>query len=153
MSNLDDPGTPVCAVKMESPKHANCDDTDLLSISCKLAHLSTDAVSKCLGLQESHVRDALKRVTERHQNHNKVHLLLIKWQEVNGDGATKSALQQCLQSLQETADNEPQRNSLSKYATEIGLQCCKPVGVYRIAKIFRWVQFSKEARLVDHLEW
>ena len=105
MSNLDDPSTPVCAVNMESPKHAHCDDTDLLSISCKLAHLSTDAVSKCLGLQESHVRDALKRVTERHQNHNKVHLLLIKWREVNGDEATWGALCQLLQNLPDIADN------------------------------------------------
>lgn len=84
-------------------------DTDILSVSCKLAHLSIDVVAKCLGLQESQVDDALKRVTERHQDHNKVHLLLIKWREVNGDRATKSALTQCLQSLPEpeSSDNCP----------------------------------------------
>ena len=114
---------------MESTKSANCEDVDLLSISCKLANLSTDAVSKCLGLQESHVQDALKEATECHQNYNKVHLLLIKWQEVNGDGATKSALLQCLQNLPDKIKDEPQKNPSSKYATEIGLHFYKPVGV------------------------
>ena len=120
---------PVCPVEMESTKSANCEDIDLLSISCKLANLSTNAVSKCLGLQESHVRDALKEATECYQNYNKVHLLLIKWQEVNGDGATKSALLQCLQNLPDKIKDEPQMNPSSKYVTEIGLQFCKPVGV------------------------
>jgi len=75
------------------------EDVDLLSVSCNLAHLSTDVIGECLGLQESQVQDALKRVSDRHQNHNKVHLLFLKWREVNQDGATKSALVQCLQSL------------------------------------------------------
>ena len=132
MSNPDD-GTdpinsshPVCAVEMESLKNVNCEDVELLSVSCKLAHLSTDAVSECLGLQESQVQDALKRVSDHHHNYNKVHLLLIKWQEVNGDGATWGALVQCLQSLPEPEiavriRNELQKNPSSKYATEIGV--------------------------------
>ena len=96
--------SPVDAVGMESLKDVKCADTDLLSISCKLSHLSLDDIGKFLGLQEYQVQDALKRVSEQHQDHNKVHLLLIKWREVNGDEPTKSALQQCLQSLPEIAD-------------------------------------------------
>ena len=134
MSNPDD-GTdlinsshPVCAVEMESLKNANCEDIDLLSVSCKLAHLSTDAVSECLGLRDSQVQDALKRVSDCHQNYNKAHLLLIKWQEVNGDRATQGALVQCLQCLPEPEiavriRDELQKNPSGKYATEIGLQC------------------------------
>ena len=66
--------SPVCAPEMEDK---DCEDVDLLSLSCKLAHqFSVDAISRCLGLQESQVQDALKRATE-HQDHNKVHLLLM----------------------------------------------------------------------------
>ena len=96
--------SPVHAVGMESLKDLKCEDVDLLSVSCKLAHLSLDVIGKCLGLQEYQVQGALKRVTELHQDHNKVHLLLMKWQEVNGDGATRGALNNCLQSLPEIAD-------------------------------------------------
>ena len=96
--------SPVHAVGMESLKDLKCEDVDLLSVSCKLAHLSLDVIGKCLGLQEYQVQDALKRVTEHHQDHNKVHLLLMKWREVNGDGATRGALNNCLQSLPEIAD-------------------------------------------------
>ena len=96
--------SPVHAVEMESLKGVKCKDVDLLSVSCKLAHLSADVVGECLALQEYQVQDALKRVSEHHQDHNKVHLLLIKWKEVNGDGATCGALIQCLQSLPEIAD-------------------------------------------------
>ena len=84
------PTSPVCTAEM---KDKDCEDVDLLSLSCKLAHqFSVDAISRCLGLQESQVQDALKRTTEQHQDHNIVHLLLIKWQEVNGDRATLGAL-------------------------------------------------------------
>ena len=76
-----------------------CADTDLVSVSCKLAHLSIDEVGECLGLQKSQVDDALKRVSVHHQDYNKAHLLLIKWQEVNGDAATQEALIQCMESL------------------------------------------------------
>ena len=93
--------SPVHAVGMESLKDVKCEDVDLLSVSCKLAHLSIDVIGECLGLQESQVQDALKRVSEHHQDHNKVHLLLIKWREVNLDGATWGALINCLQSLTE----------------------------------------------------
>ena len=95
------PSGPVYAVEMESL----CEDVGLLSISCKLAHISLDDIGKCLGLREYQVQDALKRVTERHQDHNKVHLLLIKWREVNGDEATWGALWQLLQNLLDIADN------------------------------------------------
>ena len=93
------PFEPVCAVEIESLKDAKCEDVDLLSVSCKLAHLSLDVIGECLGLQESQVQDALSRVSDRHQDHNKVHLLLMKWRELNQDGATESALVQCLQRL------------------------------------------------------
>ena len=98
--------SPVHTVGMESLKDVKCEDVDFLSVSCKLAHLSLDVIGKCLGLQESQVQDALSRVSERHQDHNKVHLLLMKWRDVNQDGATWGALIQCLQSLpeQEIAD-------------------------------------------------
>ena len=93
--------SPVHAVGMESLKDVKCEDVDLLSVSCKLAHLSIDVIGECLSLQESQVQDALKRVSEHHQHHNKIHLLLIKWREVNLDGATWGTLIQCLQSLTE----------------------------------------------------
>ena len=84
------PTSPVCTAEMEDK---DCEDVDLLSLSCKLAHqFSVDAIGRCLGLQESQIQDALKRTTEHHQDHNKVHLLLIKWREVNGDRATWGAL-------------------------------------------------------------
>ena len=107
------------AVEMES----QCEDVDFLSVSCKLAHLSLDDIGECLGLQKSQVDYALRRVTDRHQDHNKVHLLLMKWREVNGDGATWGALIQCLQSLPEPeiADkirDEVISNPPSKLATE-----------------------------------
>ena len=35
---------PVCAVEMESLNDVKCEDVDLLSVSCKLAHFSTDVV-------------------------------------------------------------------------------------------------------------
>ena len=76
-----------------------CADTDLVSVSCKLAYLSIDDIGECLGLQKSQVDDALKRVSAHHQDYNKAHLLLIKWQEVNGDAATQEALIQCMESL------------------------------------------------------
>ena len=95
------PSGPVYAVEVESL----CEDVGLLSISCKLADLSLDDIGKCLGLQEYQVQDALKRVSEHHQDHNKVHLLLIKWWEVNGDEATWGALCQLLQNLPDIADN------------------------------------------------
>ena len=105
MSNPDD-GTdpinlssPVCAVEMESLKDVECEDVDLLFVSCKLAHLSTDVVGRCLGLQESQIQNAFKRVTNRHHGHNKVHLLLIKWRELKEGGATWGALIQHMQSL------------------------------------------------------
>lgn len=90
---------PVCAVEMESLKDVKCEDVDLLFVSCKLAHLSTDVVGRCLSLQESEIQNALKRVTNRHHDHNKVHLLLIKWREVKGGEATWGALIQHMQSL------------------------------------------------------
>ena len=93
--------SPVHAVGMESLKDVKCEDVDFLSVSCKLAHLSLDVIGRCLGLQESQVQDALSRVTEHHHDHNKVHLILMKWREVNQDGATWGALIQCLQSLPE----------------------------------------------------
>jgi len=87
------PSSPVFTVEMESLQSMKCVDVDLLSLSYKLARqLSVDAVGQCLGLQESQVQDALKRATEHHQDHNKVHLLLIKWREVNGDRATWGTL-------------------------------------------------------------
>ena len=104
MSNPDDgadatnPSSPVCAVEMESLNDVKCEDVDLLSVSCKLADLSTDVVGQCLGLQESQIQNAFKRVTDRHHDHNKVHLLLIKWREVKGE-ATWGALLRHLQSL------------------------------------------------------
>ena len=101
MSTQEEDGSLVCAVEMES----QCEDVDFLSVSCKLAHLSLDDIGECLGLQKSQVDDALKRVTDCHGDHNRVHLLLMKWREVNGDGATWGALIQCLQSLPEIADN------------------------------------------------
>ena len=101
MSTQEVDGSLVYAVEMES----QCEDVDFLSVSCKLAHLSLDDIGECLGLQKSQVDDALKRVTDHHGDHNKVHLLLMKWREVNGDGATWGALIQCLQSLPEIADN------------------------------------------------
>ena len=93
--------SPVHAVEMESLKDVKCDDVDLLSVSCKLVHLSLAVIGECLDLQESQVQDALKRVSEHHQDHNKVHLLLMKWREVNLDKATWGTLIQCLQSLPE----------------------------------------------------
>ena len=93
--------SPVHAVEMESLKDVKCDDVDLLSVSCKLAHLSLDVIGECLGLQECQVQDALKRVSEHHQDHNKVHLMLMKWREVNEDGATWGTLIQCMESLPE----------------------------------------------------
>lgn len=86
--------SPVYAVEVESL----CEDVGLLSISCKLSHLSLDDIGKCLGLQEYQVQDALKRVSEPHHDHNKVHLLLIKWREVKGE-ATWGTLLHHLQSL------------------------------------------------------
>ena len=91
--------SPVHAVGMESLKDVKCEDVDLLSVSCKLAQLSIDDIGECLGLQESQVQDALKSVSEQHQDHNKVHLLLMKWRDVNEDGATCGALIHCLQKL------------------------------------------------------
>ena len=111
MSNPDENCTessdPVRETNTEQLRDVKCTDTDILSVSCKLAHHSIDLVAECLGLQEYQVNDALKRVTEHHQDHNKVHLLLIKWREVNQDGATRDALTQRLQSLlePENADN------------------------------------------------
>ena len=111
MSNPDENCTessdPVRETNPEQLRDAKCTDTDILSVSCKLAHHSIDIVAECLGLQEYQVQDALNRVTERHHDYNKVHLLLIKWRDVNGDGATRDALMQCLQSLPEpeNADN------------------------------------------------
>ena len=87
------PTSPVFTVEMESLQDVKCEDVDLVSLSCKLARQhSVDAVGQSLGLQESQVRDALKKTTEHHQDHNKVHLLLIKWREVNGDRATWGTL-------------------------------------------------------------
>ena len=102
---------------MESPQNVKCADTDLLSVSCKLAHLSLHDIGECLGLQKSQVDDALKRVSEHHQEHNKAHLLLMKWQEVNGDAATQGALIQCLESLSnsqivDSIKSEPQKKVL-----------------------------------------
>ena len=96
-----DSSSPAYAVQMESL----CEDVGLLSVSCKLDHLSLDDIGKCLGLQEFQVDDALKRVTDYHCDHNQVHLLLIKWREVNGDEATWGALTQCLQNLPDIAHN------------------------------------------------
>ena len=93
--------SPVHAVGMESLKEVKCEDVDLLFISCKLTHLSLAVIGECLGLQESQVQDALKKVSEHHQDHNKVHLLLIKWREVNLDKATWGTLIQCMESLPE----------------------------------------------------
>ena len=110
MSNPDDdadsinPSSPVCAVEMESLNDVKCEDVDLLSVSCKLAHFSIDVVGQCLGLQESQIQNAFKRVTDRHHDHNKAHLLLIKWREVKGE-ATWGALYQLLQNLPDIADN------------------------------------------------
>ena len=95
------PSSPVHAVGMESLKDVKCEDVDLLSVSCKLAHLSLAVIGECLGLKESQIQDALKRVTEHHQDHNKVHLLMMKWREVTLDRATWGTLIQCLQSLPE----------------------------------------------------
>ena len=92
------PSSPVCAVEMESLNDVKCEDVDLLSVSCKLAHFSIDVVGQCLGLQESQIQNAFKRVTDRHHDHNKAHLLLIKWREVKGE-ATWGALLRHLQSL------------------------------------------------------
>ena len=94
-----------------------CADTDLVSVSCKLARLSIDEVGECLGLQKSQVDDALRRVTDHHEDHNKVHLLLVKWQEVNGDAATQEALIQCMESLSNPhiisgIKGEPQKKAL-----------------------------------------
>ena len=104
----------VKAVNMESPRNVKCADTDLLSVSCKLVHLSLHDIGECLGLQKSQVDDAFKRVSEHHQDHNKAHLLLMKWQEVNGDAATQGALIKCLESLSNTQvinsiKSEPQK--------------------------------------------
>ena len=125
MSNPEDdfepsfPTSPVFTVEMESLQNVICEDVDLVSLSCKIAHQhSVDAVGQCLGLQESQVHDALKRATERHQDHNKVHLLLIKWREVNGERATWGALIEQSQSNPGIADiikNELQKNPLRKY--------------------------------------
>ena len=101
MSTQEEDESLVYAVEMKSM----CEDVDFLSVSCKLAHLSLDDIGECLGLQKSQVDDALKRVTDHHEDHNKVHLLLIKWREVNGDRATQGALIQCLQNLPEIPDN------------------------------------------------
>ena len=99
------PSSPVFTVEMESFQSTKCIDVDLFSLSCKLAsQLSVDAVGQCLGLQEFQIQDALKRATERHQDHNKVHLLLIKWREVNGDRATWGALIEQSQSNPKIAD-------------------------------------------------
>ena len=105
--NCTEPSDPVRETNTEQLKDMKCTDTDILSVSCKLAHHSIDIVAECLGLQEYQVNDALKRVTEHHQDHNKVHLLLIKWREVNQDGATWDVLTQRLRSLlePENADN------------------------------------------------
>ena len=111
MSNPDENCTessdPVRETNTEQLRDVKCTDTDILSVSCKLAHHSIDLVAECLGLKEYQVNDALKRVTEHHQDHNKVHLLLIKWREVNQDGATWDVLTQRLRSLlePENADN------------------------------------------------
>ena len=87
------PITPVYAVEMESLQDVKCEDVDFVSVSCKLARqFSVDAVGQCLGLQESQVQDALRRVTEHHEDNNKIHLLLIKWRELNGDKASLGAL-------------------------------------------------------------
>ena len=104
-SNPHNPASPSISADVVDMELEKCEDVDLLSVSCKLAHLSLDVIGECLGLQESQVQDALSRVSDRHQDHNKVHLLLMKWREVNGDGATWGALIQCLQSLPEIADN------------------------------------------------
>ena len=119
MSTQEEDGSLVYAVEMESL----CEDVDFLSVSCKLAHLSLDDIGECLGLQESQVDDALKRVSEHHQDHNKVHLLLMKWREVNQDGATWGALIQCLQSLPEIADNIQGEFILLKQNNYL-FQCC-----------------------------
>ena len=107
----------VNAVNMASCRSVKCADIDLVSVSCKLQHLSMDEVGECLGLQESQVQDALSRVSDHHDDHNKVHLLLIKWQEVNGDGATQGALIQCMESLSNpqiitSIKSEPQKKAL-----------------------------------------
>ena len=89
----------VIAVEMESIQ-----DVKLLSLSHKLAHqFSVDAVGQCLGLQKSQVQDALKSVTEHHQDHNKVHFLLIKWCDLKEDKATWGALIEQSQSNPEIA--------------------------------------------------
>ena len=99
------PTSPVFTVEMESLQDVKCEDVDLVSLSCKLARQhSVDAVGQSLGLQESQVRDALKKTTEHHQDHNKVHLLLIKWREVNGDRATWGTLVKQSRSNPEIAD-------------------------------------------------
>ena len=95
--------TPVSPVEMESLLDEKCKDLDLLFLSCKLSELSIEVVGRCLGLQKSQEEDALKRVTEHHQDHNKIHLLLMKWREVNGDRATWGALIQQSQSDPEIA--------------------------------------------------
>ena len=105
------------AVNMESPQNVKCADTDLLSVSCKLAYLSLHDIGECLGLQKSQVDDVLKRVSEHHQEHNKAHLLLMKWQEVNEDGATWDTLIQCMESLPnsqivDSIKGEPQKKAL-----------------------------------------
>jgi len=113
------PTSPVFTVEMESLQDVKCEDVDLVSLSCKLAHQhSVDAVGQSLGLQESQVHDALKKTTERHQDHNKVHLLLIKWREVNGDKATWGDLiEQCLSNsgIADIIKNELQKNPPRKY--------------------------------------
>ena len=98
-SNPHNPASPSISADIVDMELEKCEDVDLLSVSCKLAHLSLDVIGECLGLQESQVQDALSRVSDRHQDHNKVHLLLMKWRELNQDGATESALVQCLQRL------------------------------------------------------
>ena len=93
------PKQPLCPIEMEPLRGVKCGDVDLLSVSCKLVHFSLDMVGKCLGLKESQVQDALKQVTEYHQDIYKIYFLLTKWKEVNGDTATWDALIQCMKSL------------------------------------------------------
>ena len=129
MSNPDNhfessfPNSPVYAVEVESLQDVKCEDVDLLSLSCRLTdRFSVDAVGHCLGLEDPQVHNALKRAAERHQDYNKIHLLLIKWQDLKGERATWGALIEQSQSNPEIADiikKELQKNPPRKYRPRI----------------------------------
>ena len=111
MSNPDNhfessiPTTPVYAVEVESLQDVKCEDVDLLSLSCRLTdRFSVDAVGHFLGLRDPQVNNALKRAAERHQDYNKIHLLLIKWQDLKGERATWGSLIKQSQSNPEIAE-------------------------------------------------